>query len=94
AICLFLQRFSSNTVPRWPLAQPFRYLAHNGEINTITGNRLWARARTYKFQSPLIPDLQSDAPFVNETGSDSSSLYKMLEMLLSGGMDIIRAIRL
>jgi glutamate synthase (NADPH/NADH) large chain len=46
AICLFHQRFSTNTVPRWPLAQPFRYLAHNGEINTITGNRQWARART------------------------------------------------
>ncbi len=44
AICLFHQRFSTNTVPRWPLAQPFRYLAHNGEINTITGNRQWARA--------------------------------------------------
>ncbi|PUW19793.1 glutamate synthase large subunit, partial [Cronobacter sakazakii] len=42
AICLFHQRFSTNTVPRWPLAQPFRYLAHNGEINTITGNRQWA----------------------------------------------------
>lgn len=54
AICLFHQRFSTNTVPRWPLAQPFRYLAHNGEINTITGNRQWARARTYKFQTPLI----------------------------------------
>jgi glutamate synthase (NADPH/NADH) large chain len=58
AICLFHQRFSTNTVPRWPLAQPFRYLAHNGEINTITGNRQWARARTYKFKTPLIPDLQ------------------------------------
>ncbi|VTR55234.1 Glutamate synthase [NADPH] large chain precursor [Serratia fonticola] len=48
-------------MPRWPLAQPFRYLAHNGEINTITGNRQWARARTYKFQTPLIPDLQAAA---------------------------------
>ncbi|ENV4538782.1 glutamate synthase large subunit [Salmonella enterica] len=94
AICLFHQRFSTNTVPRWPLAQPFRYLAHNGEINTITGNRQWARARTYKFQTPLIPDLQSAAPFVNETGSDSSSLDNMLELLLAGGMDIIRAMRL
>lgn len=68
--------------------------AHNGEINTITGNRQWARARTYKFQTPLIPDLQSAAPFVNETGSDSSSLDNMLELLLAGGMDIIRAMRL
>ncbi|NUU66957.1 glutamate synthase large subunit [Enterobacteriaceae bacterium BIT-l23] len=94
SICLFHQRFSTNTVPRWPLAQPFRYLAHNGEINTITGNRQWARARTYKFKTPLIPDLQDAAPFVNETGSDSSSLDNMLELLLSGGMDIVRAMRL
>ncbi|MDT1790515.1 hypothetical protein, partial [Salmonella enterica] len=49
---------------------------------------------TYKFQTPLIPDLQSAAPFVNETGSDSSSLDNMLELLLAGGMDIIRAMRL
>ncbi|VEC02999.1 glutamate synthase [NADPH] large subunit [Klebsiella pneumoniae] len=89
AICLFHQRFSTNTVPRWPLAQPFRYLAHNGEINTITGNRQWARARTYKFQTPLIPDLHDAAPFVNETGSDSSSMDNMLELLLAGGMDIV-----
>ncbi|HEB0977294.1 TPA: glutamate synthase large subunit, partial [Yersinia enterocolitica] len=94
AICLFHQRFSTNTVPRWPLAQPFRYLAHNGEINTIAGNRQWARARAYKFKTPLIPDLQDAAPFVNETGSDSSSLDNMLELFLSGGMDLIRAMRL
>jgi glutamate synthase (NADPH/NADH) large chain len=94
AICLFHQRFSTNTVPRWPLAQPFRYLAHNGEINTIAGNRQWARARAYKFKTPLIPDLQDAAPFVNETGSDSSSLDNMLELFLSGGMDLLRAMRL
>ncbi|GKX56436.1 glutamate synthase large subunit [Leminorella grimontii] len=94
SICLFHQRFSTNTVPRWPLAQPFRYLAHNGEINTITGNRQWARARSYKFKTPLIPDLQDAAPFVNETGSDSSSLDNMLELLLNGGMDLVRAMRL
>lgn len=94
AICLFHQRFSTNTVPRWPLAQPFRYMAHNGEINTIAGNRQWARARAYKFNTPLIPDLQSAAPFVNETGSDSSSMDNMLELFLNGGMDPIRAMRL
>lgn len=49
AICVFHQRFSTNTLPRWPLAQPFRFLAHNGEINTITGNRNWALARRTKF---------------------------------------------
>ena len=94
SICLFHQRFSTNTTPQWPLAQPFRYLAHNGEINTIEGNRQWARARSYKFKSPLIADLQDAAPFVNETGSDSSSLDNMLELFLSGGMDLFRAMRL
>ncbi|MCL1123124.1 glutamate synthase large subunit [Shewanella surugensis] len=94
SICLFHQRFSTNTSPKWPLAQPFRYLAHNGEINTITSNRQWARARAYKFNAPLLPDLQQAAPFVNENGSDSSALDNMLEMLLAGGMDLYRAMRL
>ncbi|MEZ8910735.1 glutamate synthase large subunit [Vibrio cyclitrophicus] len=94
AICLFHQRFSTNTQPRWPLAQPFRYLAHNGEINTIEGNRQWAKARAYKFSSPLLPDLQTAAPFVNETGSDSSSLDNMLDLFLAGGMDVFRAMRM
>ena len=78
-ICVFHQRFSTNTLPKWPLAQPFRFLAHNGEINTIRGNRDWAQARTYKFRTPLIPDLKEAAPFVNMKGSDSSSLDNMLE---------------
>ncbi|CAH7082513.1 glutamate synthase subunit GltB [Vibrio chagasii] len=94
AICLFHQRFSTNTQPRWPLAQPFRYLAHNGEINTIEGNRQWAKARAYKFSSPLLPDLQTASPFVNETGSDSSSLDNMLDLFLAGGMDVFRAMRM
>jgi len=94
AICVFHQRFSTNTSPQWHLAQPFRYLAHNGEINTIKGNRQWSRARTYRFQSPLLPDLQDAAPFVNENGSDSSSLDNMLELFLAGGMDLYRAMRL
>ena len=94
AICVFHQRFSTNTSPQWHLAQPFRYLAHNGEINTIKGNRQWARARTYRFQSPLLPDLRDAAPFVNESGSDSSSLDNMLELFLAGGMDLYRAMRL
>jgi len=93
-ICVFHQRFSTNTLPKWPLAQPFRFLAHNGEINTIRGNRDWAKARTYKFRTPLIPDLRDAAPFVNEEGSDSSSLDNMLELFLAGGMDLFRAMRL
>jgi len=52
AICVFHQRFSTNTMPKWPLAQPFRLIAHNGEINTIQGNRNWAKARASKFASP------------------------------------------
>ena len=94
AICVFHQRFSTNTSPQWYLAQPFRYLAHNGEINTINGNRQWSRARTYRFKSPLLPDLQDAAPFVGQTGSDSSSLDNMLEPFLAGGMDLYRAMRL
>lgn len=94
AICLFHQRFSTNTSPEWHLAQPFRYLAHNGEINTIKGNRQWSRARTHGFKSPLLPDLQDAAPFVNESGSDSSSLDNMLELFMAGGMDLYRSMRL
>ena len=93
AICVFHQRFSTNTLPKWPLAQPFRFLAHNGEINTIMGNRNWSVARTPKFQSELLPDLKSLEPLVNRTGSDSSSLDNMLELLLAGGMDIFKAVR-
>ncbi|MCJ8298617.1 MAG: glutamate synthase large subunit, partial [Pseudomonadales bacterium] len=57
AVCTFHQRFSTNTAPRWPLAQPFRLLAHNGEINTIEGNRSWAKARAKKFATPIIENL-------------------------------------
>ena len=94
AICVFHQRFSTNTLPRWPLAQPFRMLAHNGEINTIVGNRNWALARTPKFQNDLLPNLDEVAPLVNRTGSDSSSLDNMLEVLLTGGMELHRAVRM
>jgi len=93
AICVFHQRFSTNTMPRWPLAQPFRMLAHNGEINTIMGNRNWSVARTPKYQTDLLPDLAEAAPLVNRTGSDSSSLDNMLEMLVTGGMDLHLAVR-
>ncbi len=94
AICLFHQRFSTNTLPNWRYAQPFRFLAHNGEINTIEGNRSWSEARTPKFQTPLLPDLQKIRPLVNQEGSDSSSLDNMLELFLAGGMDVFRAMRI
>jgi glutamate synthase (NADPH/NADH) large chain len=94
AMCTFHQRFSTNTLPKWPLAQPFRMLAHNGEINTITGNRNWARARINKFKSKAIPNIHEIAPVVNFTGSDSSSMDNMLELLVTSGMDLYQAIRL
>ena len=94
AICVFHQRFSTNTMPRWPLAQPFRLLAHNGEINTISGNRNWSVARTPKFQTPLLPNLDEITPLINRSGSDSSSLDNMVELLLAGGMELHRAIRI
>ena len=94
AICVFHQRFSTNTMPRWPLAHPFRMLAHNGEINTVEGNRNWAVARTPKFACELLPDPEALTPMVNRSGSDSSSLDNMLELLVIGGIDIHRAIRM
>ncbi|XKE44964.1 glutamate synthase large subunit [Halomonas organivorans] len=94
AICVFHQRFSTNTAPRWPLAQPFRLLAHNGEINTIQANRGWANSRKENFVSERLPDIAELDEIVNTTGSDSSSMDNMLEVLLTGGMDLHRAVRM
>ena len=94
SLCVFHQRFSTNTLPQWRLAQPFRYLAHNGEINTIRGNRNWARARAHTLASPLLPDLTEFDPLISMSGSDSCSLDNMLEILVAGGIDIFRAMRL
>lgn len=93
AICVFHQRFSTNTAPKWPLAQPFRYLAHNGEINTIEANRSWANARKSNFNNDIL-NLDELDQVVNTTGSDSSSMDNMLEVLLTGGMDLFKAVRL
>jgi glutamate synthase (NADPH/NADH) large chain len=79
SICVFHQRFSTNTSPRWHLAQPFRLLAHNGEINAIRGNRNWVKARSNLFKTPLIPKIQKFKQIVNEDGSDSSALDNMIE---------------
>ena len=76
----------------WP--SHFRMLAHNGEINTIRGNRNWAAARINKFRSEAIPNIEELAPIVNVTGSDSSSMDNMLELLTTSGMDLYQAIRL
>ncbi|MEJ5210360.1 MAG: glutamate synthase large subunit [Burkholderiales bacterium] len=94
SLAVYHQRFSTNTWPQWRLAQPFRYLAHNGEINTLQGNRNWSRAREMKLASPLIPNMDDVRPLVNTTGSDSSSLDNMLEGLLMGGVPLFRALRM
>ena len=94
SICVFHQRFSTNTSPRWHLAQPFRLLAHNGEINAIRGNRNWSHARSNIFETPQIPKIQKFKQIVNETGSDSSALDNMLEILVSGGINILKSIRM
>jgi glutamate synthase (NADPH/NADH) large chain len=94
SLAVFHQRFSTNTWPQWRLAQPFRFLAHNGEINTVQGNRNWSVARGHKFETSLIPNMEDIRPLVNMEGSDSSSLDNMLEALLAGGMDMFRAMRL
>jgi len=94
SVAVFHQRFSTNTLPQWRLAHPYRYLAHNGEINTVQGNRNWALARGPLLKSPLLPDLEQALPLVSLTGSDSQSLDNMLEVLLMGGLDPLHAMRL
>ena len=94
SVAVFHQRFSTNTLPQWRLAHPYRYLAHNGEINTVQGNRNWALARGPLFRSPLLPELKEALPLVSLTGSDSQSLDNMLEVLLMGGLDARHAMRL
>ncbi len=94
SVVLFHQRFSTNTLPEWRLAQPFRFLAHNGEINTISGNRNWAQARAKNFLSDKLDDISDLDPIISLTGSDSSSLDNMLEILRAGGMDVIQAMRI
>jgi glutamate synthase (NADPH/NADH) large chain len=94
SVCLFHQRFSTNTLPQWRLAQPFRFLAHNGEINTIQGNRNWAQARAKNFLSDKLDDISDLEPIISLTGSDSSSLDNMLEVLRAGGMDVLQGMRL
>ncbi|GGP27319.1 glutamate synthase large subunit [Silvimonas amylolytica] len=93
SLAVYHQRFSTNTWPQWKLAQPFRYLAHNGEINTLSGNRLWAKAREAIMDSEFL-DMDAVRPIVQTDGSDSMSLDNMLEGLMLGGMDVFRAFRM
>src|SRR5450631_119487 len=94
SVVVFHQRFSTNTLPQWRLAHPYRYLAHNGEINTVQGNRSWAVARGPLLRSPVLPDISDILPVVSLKGSDSQSLDNMLELLLVGGLDPMHAMRM
>ncbi|HEX8867833.1 MAG TPA: glutamate synthase subunit alpha, partial [Lentzea sp.] len=93
AIALVHSRFSTNTFPSWPLAHPFRFVAHNGEINTVRGNRNRMRAREALLESDLIPgDLARLFPICNPDGSDSASFDEVLELLHLGGRSLPHAV--
>ncbi|MCD8179322.1 MAG: glutamate synthase large subunit [Tannerellaceae bacterium] len=84
-------RFSTNTFPTWSLAQPFRLLAHNGEINTVHGNRGWMEARESVLSSPTIPNIEEIRPIVQPGMSDSASLDNVLEFFVASGMSLPHA---
>jgi glutamate synthase (NADPH/NADH) large chain len=89
ALAVVHSRFSTNTFPSWPLAHPYRYIAHNGEINTVMGNRNWMRARESQLRSDLIPgDLTRLFPICTPGASDSASFDEMLELLHLGGRSL------
>ncbi len=89
AIALVHSRFSTNTFPSWPLAHPYRLIAHNGEINTVKGNRNWMHAREAALSSEVIPgDISRVLPIVSEGGSDSASFDEVLELLHMGGRSL------
>jgi glutamate synthase (NADPH/NADH) large chain len=85
-------RFSTNTFPSWPLAQPFRYIAHNGEINTINANRNWMRARQSQLASDLLGDLNPLFPIITDGASDSASFDEVVELLELSGRSLPHAI--
>ncbi len=88
AIALVHSRFSTNTFPSWDLAQPFRMLGHNGEINTIKGNRFWMEARESILKSDKLGDLSDIYPIIEPDKSDSASLDNVLEFLLMSGKSL------
>ena len=93
ALALVHQRFSTNTFPSWPLAHPYRYVAHNGEINTLRGNTNWMRAREALCQSELFgADLQKLFPIIREGQSDTATFDNVLEFLVLTGRPIAHAI--
>ncbi len=92
AVAVVHQRYSTNTFPSWPLAQPFRYLAHNGEVNTLRGNQNAMRSRERNLASPLFgDDVKKITPVVDEGGSDSAALDNALELLTVGGRELDHA---
>jgi glutamate synthase (NADPH) large chain len=92
ALCLVHQRFSTNTFPSWPLAHPYRYIAHNGEINTLRGNVNWMYARQSILESPLFgDDIKKLFPIVTPGGSDSASFDNVVELLYLAGRDLPHA---
>ena len=90
-LALVHSRFSTNTFPTWGLAQPFRLLAHNGEINTIRGNRGWMEARESVLSSPALGDIKEIRPIVQPDMSDSASLDNVLEFLVMSGLSLPHA---
>ena len=95
AIALVHQRYSTNTFPTWDLAQPFRFLGHNGEINTIRGNRNWMRSREGVLKSEVFgKDINKLFPIISEGGSDSASLDNVLELLYEDGKSLPHALML
>ncbi len=92
-VALFHERFSTNTISSWSMAQPFRMLGHNGEINTIKGNRLWMRTREATIKSSFWNEhLESLKPLVSEIGSDSFSLDNILEFLVQSGRSLFHSL--
>lgn len=91
ALALVHSRFSTNTFPNWKLAQPFRFLCHNGEINAVKGNREWFKAREVVLNSGALGDISDIRPILEEGMSDSASLDNVLEFLLMSGMSLPHA---
>jgi len=92
ALLLVHSRFSTNTFPSWPLAHPYRYVAHNGEINTVQGNQNWMRAREALASSELLPGLERALPICTPGGSDTARFDEALELLHLGGRSIEHAV--
>src|SRR5437667_9544276 len=93
ALALVHSRFSTNTFPSWDRSHPYRYMAHNGEINTLRGNINWMHARQAMFESDLFgEDIRKILPVINTDGSDSAMFDNCLELLVLGGRSLPHAV--